>query len=111
VTGSDPDLRAPGLQVERTRLAWQRSLLTTGLVTLLVVRALLRDPPGPPGRSPAMLGATVLAALTWCGAALLVRRRRRSVTRHGEPVGAAVPALLAAVALLAALGLLAVTLR
>lgn len=58
----------PGLQPERTRLAWRRTALASTVVTVLTVRLALTG--GRPG-----LLATALALVTWAAAMLLCWRR------------------------------------
>jgi hypothetical protein len=62
--------RDPGLQPERTRLAWRRTLLALTMVTLLTVRLALTGGPG--GAAPAaltILGWGVVVTLCWRRAA------------------------------------------
>ncbi|MYV62106.1 DUF202 domain-containing protein, partial [Streptomyces sp. SID4931] len=65
--------RDPGLQPERTRLAWRRTTLTATVVALLAGRQALHS-----GATPAALVAVALSALAWLGF-LLVAHRRVSV--------------------------------
>ncbi|MEV2239881.1 DUF202 domain-containing protein [Micromonospora sp. NPDC049891] len=61
-------VRDPGLQPERTRLAWRRTLLTLTVVTLLTVRLALTG-----GRGGA--GPAALAILGWGAVVTLCWRR------------------------------------
>ncbi|MFE6665455.1 DUF202 domain-containing protein [Streptomyces sp. NPDC057697] len=54
--------RDPGLQPERTRLAWRRTTLSCTVVTLLAVRQALHG-----GAGPAAIVALSLSALAWLG--------------------------------------------
>jgi uncharacterized membrane protein YidH (DUF202 family) len=56
----------PGLQPERTRLAWRRSVLAAGIPALLLVRLALEN------RIPA---AAVAGAVLWLAFALVAQRR------------------------------------
>jgi uncharacterized membrane protein YidH (DUF202 family) len=92
--GADRD---PGLQPERTRLAWRRTTLSSTAVGLLALRASLHGTPS--------AGAMLLCALCsglWLGFLLIAHRRIRALAapagRAGPPVlaprGAAAAALL-----------------
>ncbi|MEE1840450.1 DUF202 domain-containing protein [Streptomyces sp. NPDC007076] len=54
--------RDPGLQPERTRLAWRRTTLSCTVVALLAVRQALYG-----GAGPAAIVAASLSALAWLG--------------------------------------------
>ncbi|MGW4035748.1 DUF202 domain-containing protein [Streptomyces sp. NPDC004778] len=71
--------RDPGLQPERTRLAWRRTTLTATVVALLAGRQALHS-----GATPAALVALALSALAWLGF-LLVAHRRVSVLDVARP--------------------------
>ncbi|OCC11198.1 DUF202 domain-containing protein [Streptomyces sp. PTY087I2] len=62
--------RDPGLQPERTRLAWRRTTLTATVVALLAGRQALHS-----GATPAALVAVALSALAWLGFLLVAHRR------------------------------------
>ncbi|WP_411083761.1 DUF202 domain-containing protein [Streptomyces sp. cmx-18-6] len=89
--------RDPGLQPERTRLAWRRTTLTATVVALLAGRQALHS-----GPSPAALVAVALSGLAWLGflAVAHLRVRRMGVARP-EPLAArgALAAALCTVAL------------
>ncbi|MFD4018576.1 DUF202 domain-containing protein [Streptomyces sindenensis] len=71
--------RDPGLQPERTRLAWRRTTLTATVVALLAGRQALHS-----GATPAALVGVALSALAWLGF-LLVAHRRVSVLGVARP--------------------------
>ncbi|MEU3323167.1 DUF202 domain-containing protein [Streptomyces sp. NPDC006785] len=71
--------RDPGLQPERTRLAWRRTTLTATVVALLAGRQALHS-----GATPAALVAVALSALAWLGF-LTVAHRRVTVLRVARP--------------------------
>ncbi|TFV83995.1 DUF202 domain-containing protein [Microbacterium sp. dk485] len=101
----------PGLQPERTELAWRRTALAMGIGSLLAVRLLPTAMGSPWWALPGFAGILLTAAL-WLGA----RRRHRAVARalaaHGDRAalpGGALPAMLATlVALIGAGGAAAV---
>jgi hypothetical protein len=62
--------RDPGLQPERTRLAWRRTTLAYAVAAVLAGRAALRR-----GLSPGGLLVLSLCALVWLGFLLLAQTR------------------------------------
>ncbi|MCI4040821.1 MULTISPECIES: DUF202 domain-containing protein [unclassified Streptomyces] len=62
--------RDPGLQPERTRLAWRRTTLSATVVAVLAGRQALHS-----GATPAALLAVSLSALAWLGFLLVAHRR------------------------------------
>ncbi|MFF9349736.1 DUF202 domain-containing protein [Streptomyces sp. NPDC014734] len=62
--------RDPGLQPERTRLAWRRTTLSCTVAALLAVRQALNG-----GAGPVALGAVALSATAWLGFLLVAHRR------------------------------------
>ncbi|MFJ9987562.1 DUF202 domain-containing protein [Streptomyces globisporus] len=68
MTAADRD---PGLQPERTRLAWRRTTLTATVVALLAGRQALHSGAAPP----AALVAVALSALAWLGFLRVAHRR------------------------------------
>ena len=62
--------RDPGLQPERTRLAWRRTTLSCTVAALLAVRQALHH-----GAGPTALLAVALSSLAWLGFLLVAHRR------------------------------------
>ncbi|MEU4676089.1 DUF202 domain-containing protein [Micromonospora sp. NPDC023737] len=99
-TTGDGPLRDPGLQPERTRLAWRRSALTLTVVTALAVRLGLTGD----------LADAVLAGLTvilW-GTVLPIYWRRGTRTGPASHYGPSLPAVALGAAALALLGVVLV---
>ncbi|WP_286258117.1 DUF202 domain-containing protein [Streptomyces graminofaciens] len=72
--------RDPGLQPERTRLAWRRTTLTGAVVAVLATKSALHGGP----TAPAVLAAAVCAAL-WLAFLGLAHRRIRALTTPPPP--------------------------
>ncbi|WP_128375517.1 DUF202 domain-containing protein [Streptomyces cavernae] len=73
--------RDPGLQPERTRLAWRRTTLASTVVVILAVRALLH------GGMPAVgVVAGALCCLLWLCFLWLAHRRIHALAAPGQPV-------------------------
>ncbi|ALO07278.1 hypothetical protein AQF52_1682 [Streptomyces venezuelae] len=71
----DPEVRDPGLQPERTRLAWRRTTLSWTVVAVLAVKLALHDDTTATG-----LTALALSALVWVGFLAVAHRRIRSLS-------------------------------
>jgi len=70
--------RDPGLQPERTRLAWRRTTLSSTVAAVLAVKAALHD-----GRSPAGVMACAVYCALWLGFLALAHRRIRVLATSG----------------------------
>ncbi|NML54513.1 DUF202 domain-containing protein [Streptomyces sp. R302] len=68
------DARDPGLQPERTRLAWRRTTLSWTVVAILGVKLALMD-----DTTTAGVTGLALAALLWIGFLAVTHRRIRSL--------------------------------
>ncbi|MFD7070707.1 DUF202 domain-containing protein [Streptomyces sp. NPDC059913] len=62
--------RDPGLQPERTRLAWRRTTLSCTVVLALAVKQALHA-----GAGPAAVVAAAVGALAWLGMLVVAHRR------------------------------------
>ncbi|MEU6810787.1 DUF202 domain-containing protein [Streptomyces sp. NPDC046831] len=71
--------RDPGLQPERTRLAWRRTTLTCTVAAVLAVRTALHDGPTAAG-----LLVCALSCVLWVGFLILAQHRIRALA--GPPV-------------------------
>ncbi|MET7306866.1 DUF202 domain-containing protein [Streptomyces sp. NPDC005134] len=67
-------VRDPGLQPERTRLAWRRTTLSCTVVALLAGKQALHN-----GATPAGLVALSLSVLAWLGFLQVAHRRVRGM--------------------------------
>ncbi|MER6525044.1 DUF202 domain-containing protein [Streptomyces sp. NPDC001508] len=72
--------RDPGLQPERTRLAWRRTTLSCTVVTVLAVRTALHG-----GASAAGLLVCALCCGLWLGFLLLAHHRVRALATTARP--------------------------
>ncbi|HKT04397.1 MAG TPA: DUF202 domain-containing protein [Rugosimonospora sp.] len=75
---------------ERTRLAWNRTVLAGTVVTLLALRQALHG-----GLTAAGAAYAALAVLGWSALAVLARTRLRTLDRQPPPPAGREPALLA----------------
>lgn len=75
-----PD-RDPGLQPERTRLAWRRTTLTGAVIAVLAAKSALHG-----GPSTAGLVAAALCVVLWLGLLALAHRRIHALTATRPPV-------------------------
>ncbi|MEU9592010.1 DUF202 domain-containing protein [Streptomyces sp. NPDC048219] len=72
--------RDPGLQPERTRLAWRRTTLSCTVAAVLAVKAALHA-----GPTPSALVATALCCALWLGFLYLAHRRIRTLASTNRP--------------------------
>ncbi|MET8564964.1 DUF202 domain-containing protein [Streptomyces flaveolus] len=87
--------RDPGLQPERTRLAWRRTTLSATVATVLAVKTALHD------RHPAAgIVACAVCAVLWLGFLRVAQHRIRALTAGPRPPALA-PRLATAAALCA----------
>ncbi|MGW6393674.1 DUF202 domain-containing protein [Streptomyces sp. NPDC055103] len=78
----DPEARDPGLQPERTRLAWRRTTLSWTVVAVLAVKLALREDTTARG-----LAALALSALVWIGFLAVAHGRIHSLsTARPQPL-------------------------
>ncbi|WP_037859519.1 DUF202 domain-containing protein [Streptomyces sp. NRRL S-340] len=91
--GAAGPVRDPGLQPERTRLAWRRTTLSGTVAAVLAVKTALHG-----GVSPAGVLVCALCCLLWLAFLLLAQFRIRRLARTAAP-----PALTARLATTAVL--------
>ncbi|WP_369215066.1 DUF202 domain-containing protein [Streptomyces flavofungini] len=75
MTGAAGPARDPGLQPERTRLAWRRTTLSCTVAAVLAARAVLSQ-----GASTMGLLACALCLLLWLGFLAVAHRRMVALT-------------------------------
>ncbi|MFI7292378.1 DUF202 domain-containing protein [Streptomyces sp. NPDC050121] len=75
-----PPVRDPGLQPERTRLAWRRTTLASTVVAVLALKAALHDGASVPG-----ILAGALACGLWLAFLLLAHRRIHALAATSSP--------------------------
>ncbi|MEU3372020.1 DUF202 domain-containing protein [Streptomyces sp. NPDC006660] len=95
--------RDPGLQPERTRLAWRRTTLSCTVAAVLAAKQALRQ-----GSSPFALAAVALSALVWLGFLAVAHRRIQTLSDGARPRVLAPRAALGAAACTVALAAFAV---
>ncbi|MFD7923656.1 DUF202 domain-containing protein [Streptomyces sp. NPDC059740] len=78
--GGGAPVRDPGLQPERTRLAWRRTTLSAAVAAVLAGRQVLHD-----GLSPGTVLAVALVALAWVGFTVAAHLRLRAVSCSPRP--------------------------
>ncbi|GGL08744.1 DUF202 domain-containing protein [Streptomyces flaveus] len=79
MTEPDRDSRDPGLQPERTRLAWRRTTLAGTVVAVLAARTALQS-----GPTAARVLTCALCAALWLGFLTVAHHRIRTLTTVGS---------------------------
>lgn len=102
---SGPEGRDPGLQPERTRLAWRRTTLSCAVVAVLALRQALMTA----GGSPAAVAGVAAVALFWVGFLWVAHRRVRELAT-AQPAALPAGAALAATACTVGLAVFAMAL-
>ncbi|MEU5348289.1 MULTISPECIES: DUF202 domain-containing protein [unclassified Streptomyces] len=74
------DDRDPGLQPERTRLAWRRTTLAGTVAAVLAVKSALHG-----GADAAGIAVAALCCALWLGFLAVAHRRIRVLAEGGEP--------------------------
>ncbi|MFF0163484.1 DUF202 domain-containing protein [Streptomyces sp. NPDC005263] len=78
--------RDPGLQPERTRLAWRRTTLSSTVAALLAMKTTLHN-----GASAASITVCALCGVLWLGFLLVAHRRIRVLSATSSPTPALTP--------------------
>ncbi|WP_436848103.1 DUF202 domain-containing protein [Streptomyces collinus] len=97
--------RDPGLQPERTRLAWRRTTLSSTVAAVLAVRTALHGGPTPGG-----VAVCALCCALWLGFLWVAQRRIRVLASRPRPPALAVRQATAAVLCAVALAVCAAAL-
>ncbi|WP_028801666.1 DUF202 domain-containing protein [Streptomyces sp. 142MFCol3.1] len=100
MTSQAQDERDPGLQPERTRLAWRRTTLSSTVAALLAMKTALHG-----GRSVAGLLACALCCALWLGFLALAHHRIRTLSTAGPSGPAALTSRYATAAVLCTVAL------
>lgn len=79
MTGPVREERDPGLQPERTRLAWRRTTLSSTVVAVLAAKVALHD-----GGSAAGIVACAFCCVLWLAFLALAHRRIRTLAASGR---------------------------
>ncbi|MXM63570.1 DUF202 domain-containing protein [Streptomyces sp. HUCO-GS316] len=96
MSGGPVPARDPGLQPERTLLAWRRTTLASTVAAVLAMRATLRG-----GASATGIAVCALSFFLWLGFLAVAHRRIRTLgTAAGPPAPVLTPRHAAAAALL-----------
>ncbi|WP_414719609.1 DUF202 domain-containing protein [Streptomyces sp.] len=80
VSEAAPGERDPGLQPERTRLAWRRTTLSVTVAAVLAMRTSLHEGPATAG-----IVSCALCFALWLGFLLLAHRRIRALATTARP--------------------------